>query len=42
LSENGVVEAKVVADEEVGVVEDVESFGTELETKSVGDPEILE
>ena len=30
------------AGKEVGVVEDVESFGTELETKSVGDAEIPE
>lgn len=30
------MQAKVVADKKVGVVENVESFGTELETKSGG------
>ena len=42
LSENRVVQANVIADQKVGVVEEVESFGAKLETKSVGDPEILE
>jgi hypothetical protein len=42
LPKNRVVQANVVADKKVGVVEDVESFGAELETNSVGDPEILE
>ena len=42
LSEKRVVQPDVVADEKVCVVENVEGFGAELETKSLGDPEISE
>ena len=42
LSKERVMQRLVVADKEVGVVEDVESFRPELESNPVGDSEIPE